>query len=332
MSSSEVLSPPPRHRWRWLVILIILLATGYCAGWFFVADKIDERIGVSLSRLAEKGVVADCRDRQVDGFPISLGLTCDSITYDDAPREISFTTGALSTRAMIYNPLRAKTELDSPLRLQSPDFPPLLIGWENLTAEVRVARPVPSEITLAATALTAETDPDDETDPAKIFSAASVNGVLTPDGQNLVWNGSFDGLAIDPAVIEGRIVPPLAGLANITMMNGVTMLTDRPKSLRGQSFEVTNLALAAGEGSVAVSGPIAIDEQGLIDARLEIKLINPAAISTVLQAAVPEKASEIRTGFVGLAFLGKEPSIPFRIAKGKPLVLGFALGDIPPLQ
>ena len=44
MSSSEVTAlRRPRRRWRWLVILLILLAAGYCAGWFFVADKIDER-------------------------------------------------------------------------------------------------------------------------------------------------------------------------------------------------------------------------------------------------------------------------------------------------
>lgn len=63
------------------------------------------------------------------------------------------------------------------------------------------------------------------------------------------------------------------------------------------------------------------------DAALEIKLINPPAISTILQAAMPEKASEIRTAFIGLGFLGPEPSILFRIVKGRPMLLGFALGE-----
>lgn len=332
MSSSEVHPPRPRRRWRWLVILLILLAAVYCVGWFVVAGRVDDGVARALSRLAERGVAANCNDRTVDGFPLSLGVTCSGVTYDDPARNISFTTGALDGRAMVYNPLRARTELQSPLRVEGPDFPPLLFGWDKLSTDVGIARPVPSQIVFAATGLSAETDPDDETNPIAIFDAVKVDGVLTPDGQNLVWNGSFEGLQIDPGVIDGRALPPLNGLADATIVNGVTLITDRPRSLRGQSFEIRNLALSAGAARLALSGPVSIDQDGLIDADLSIKLTDPAAISTVLQQAIPEQASQIRTGFTGLAFLGKEPTIPFKIAKGRPQFMGFSLGAIRPLQ
>ena len=332
MSSSDVEQPRPRRLWRWLAILVGLLAVVYGVGWFVIAGKIEERIDVSLARLAENGVVASCANRDVGGFPLGLSLRCDSIDYDDPARGISFNVGTLATQTATYNPLRTDVTLEAPLRLATPNVPPIAVSWDRMSATAHLWRPVPSEISISTDGLSAETDPDDETQPAKLFAASMIKGVLTPHDSDLVWNGSFDDLRLDPALVEGRTLPPLAGQADITLADGVVFMTDRPRSLRGQSFTIGNLALLAGDGSVAISGPISIDDAGLVDAALEIKLINPPAISAILQAAMPEKASEIRTAFIGLGFLGPEPSIPFRIVKGRPMLLGFALGEIKPLR
>jgi hypothetical protein len=334
MSSSEAISRP-RRRWRWLAIFLILVAAGYAAGWFYVAGKVEQEVGRAVARLGERGIRLDCGNRQVTGFPLSLSLTCDSIAYDDPQRNVRAATGALDASAYLSQPLTPTVAVTGPLNLPGvPGMPDheFKAEWRSLQAEAHLWWPNPSRISVeskdVAATMTTLSDPT----PKKVFSAGAIAAYFTPAGADLDYAGNFSGLAVEPAMTEGRSVPALDGSADIRLANGVAFVKERPKSLRGQSAKVRNLSLTSGEASVAISGPVSVDEQGLIDAALEIKLINPPAISAILQQALPEKASEIRSAFIGLGFLGPEPKIPFRIVKGKPMVLGFSLGEIKPLD
>jgi len=334
MSSSEAISRP-RRLWRWLAFFLILIAALYAAGWFYVAGKVEQEVDRAVSRLGERGIRLDCGNRQVTGFPLNLSLTCDSIAYDDPQRDVRAATGALDAGAHLSQPLTPTVAVTGPLSLPGiPGLPDhdVKAEWRSLQAEAHLWWPNPSRISVestdVATTMTTPTNPT----PQKVFSAAKIVAYLIPEGSDLNYAGDFGGLTIDPAVIEGRTVPALDGSADVRLANGVAFLRQRPQSLRGQSAEIRNLSLMSGEASVAISGPVSVDEQGLIDAALEIKLTNPPAISTILQQAAPEKASEIKSAFIGLGFLGPEPSIPFRIVKGRPMVLGFSLGEIKPLD
>jgi len=334
MSSSEAI-PRPRRLWRWLAILLILIGVGYAAGWFYVAGKVEQEMDRAVARLGERGIRLDCGERQVVGFPLSLSLTCDSIAYDDPKRNLRAATGALDAGAHLSQPLTPTVAVAGPLDLPGvPGLPDLRLkaNWRSLQANAQLWWPTPSRISLESTdvaaTMTTLMDPTEK----KVFSAAAIAAHVMPDGADLHYSGSFTGLAIDPAVVEGRTLPALDGNADIRLANGLALLKQPQGSLRGQSGEIRNLSLTSGDGSIAISGPVSVDDQGLIDAALEIKLTNPPAISALLQQAVPEKASEIKSAFIGLGFLGPEPSIPFRIVKGKPMVLGFSLGEIKPLD
>jgi hypothetical protein len=100
------------------------------------------------------------------------------------------------------------------------------------------------------------------------------------------------------------------------------------KSLRGQSIEITNLELSSGEARVSLSGPLSVDADGLIDARLNIKLNNPKAVASVLAGIIPEQKRQIEQGFAALAMLGSSPSMPLVIAKGKASLGFIPLGRI----
>lgn len=328
MSSSEAKSS---RRFLWWGLFLVLLVGGYSAGWYVIAGKVEERVDATIDRLAAKDVVADCENRTVRGFPLGLGLYCDGLNYEDAARGISFTTGALRTAAQVYRPFQAAAELDGPLQVESPDFPPLLVDWDSLRATVRVARPVPESISVEAKGLSAITDPDNETDPANIFDAAEAQANLHPDGADIDWAGGFKGLKINPDVIDGRDIPLLDGSGEAKIANGVAMLADRPRSLRGQSATIQHLTLTSGTGGVTVSGPVSVDNDGLIDANLRVTIKDPAALGAVLKQAVPEHASEIQTGLAGIAFFGKDPSVPLKIVKGRATFMGFTIAEIKPL-
>jgi hypothetical protein len=151
MSSSEAIPTRARRRW-WSVVFVVLLAIAYCVGWFVLKGRIEDGIDKSLARLAERGIVAQCLNRDVSGFPLGLSLDCESIDYDDPARGIAFNVGALETQTTVYNPLRTDVTLAAPLRLETPNVPPIAVNWDNLRATARLSRPVPQKSPSASTA------------------------------------------------------------------------------------------------------------------------------------------------------------------------------------
>jgi len=333
MSSSE----PPRsrssRRFLWLALFILFLFGGYSAGWYWLAGQATDRVDEAIAKLNGDGRAATCENRTVGGFPFRLGLTCDSVAYEDDLNKIAVTAGSFRTAAQIYDPLQTIAELDGPLRIAAPGITPLFIEWDSLRASARLAHPVPTLISIETTGLSGVSDPDDETDPVDFFSAEQAEAHLRPNGPDLDWAGSFRQLEIDPGAVGNRTLPVFDGEGEATIKNGVALIRSRPKSLRGQSIEIRNLALSSGEAKMMLSGPIAVDTSGRVDATLRLSMQNPAAVSTVFQTAVPERANEIGQAFRALGMLGNTPTVPIKIEKSKiklDLVFGsITLGQLP---
>ncbi|RWD98326.1 MAG: DUF2125 domain-containing protein, partial [Mesorhizobium sp.] len=169
-------------------------------------------------------------------------------------------------------------------------------------------------------------------DPMQLFSAGKAAGQLQPAGQDINYVGSFGDLEINADAIEGRVLPALDGTGDVTLKNGVALISAPPKSLRGQSIDITKLDLSSGTARITVSGPVSVDAEGLVDGDLMIKLKDPKAVAAILAGAVPEHKSEIEQGFAALAMLGKEPSMPLKIVKGKASLGFIPLGKIKPLE
>ncbi|MCO5064745.1 MAG: DUF2125 domain-containing protein [Rhizobiaceae bacterium] len=320
----------------WLALFIIVLFGGYSAGWYWLAQQATQRVDDAVARLNDDGRTTICENRQIGGFPFRLGLTCDSVAYEDDVNHIVATSGGLRTAAQVYEPLKTIAELDGPLRVEAPGITPLFIEWDSLRASARLARPVPTLISVEAQGLSGISDPDDETDPVDFFSAEQAEAHLRPNGPDLDWAGSFRQLEIDPGAVGNRTLPVFDGEGDATIRNGVALIQSRPKSLRGQSVEIRKLALVSGEAQMELSGPIAIDTNGLVDASLRLGMKNPAAVSTIFQTAVPERANEIGQAFAALGMLGDTPSVPIKIEKSRiklDLILGsVTLGQLPPVE
>ena len=158
--------------------------------------------------------------------PSGSELSCDSLGYEDAGRNIVATAGSLSTAAQVYQPMRVVAELDGPLRAALPGLPQLWLDWDNLRASARLARPLPQILSVEAGGFAGQTDPD-EGDPVMLFSAEKVEGHLRPKGADLDAAGSFAGLEIDAAAVGGRTVPVFNGSGDARLANGVAFVLSR---------------------------------------------------------------------------------------------------------
>lgn len=331
MTSSEAGRPGRSRKFLWLTLFIILLFGGYSAGWFYVADRVKAEVAVALARMNRGGVSVECANPQVGGFPFRIGVSCDRVGYEDGERQLQASAGGFRSLAQVYQPTRALAELDGPLRASAPGLVPLRLDWEKLRASVRIARPLPERVSVEAEGLKAATDAAGS--PAlPLFGAARAEAHLRPNGADVDWAGSFAGLLVDPSAVGGRTLPVMDGSGQATVRNGVELLLGRPKSLRGQSVDIASLDLTSGEAEMALSGPLSVADDGLVDADLTVTVRNPTAVAEVLATAFPEQQGPIRQGFAGLALLGNETSMPLKIVRGKATLAFIELGDIPPLK
>lgn len=331
MTPTDVRRPKKSRKFLWLTIFIVLLFGGYSAGWFYLADRVKAEVVATIAKMNRGDVSVECANPQVGGFPFRMGVSCDRVAFEDGARQLQASAGSFRTLAQVYQPTRAIAELDGPLRATAPGLGAFRLDWEKLRASVRIARPLPERISIEAEGLVGEREAaDSQTSP--LFGAAKTEGHLRPNGADIDWAGSFTGLSIDPAAVDGRTLPVMDGSGEATVKDGVALVRSRPKSLRGQSVEIAALNLVSGEAEMSLAGPISVADDGLIDADLTVTVRNPTAVAEVLATAFPEQQDTIRQGFAGLALLGDETSMPLKIVRGKANLGFIPLGDIPPLK
>lgn len=330
---NQVSTPKPKkRRLLWLVLFLVVVFVAYSAGWFYFADRVRAEAASTIAALNAKGVNADCANLTVSGYPVRFAVSCDNTAYEDDANKVVVSTGAITATLPVYRPLSPDADIVGPLRTAAPGMTPLWLDWDRLHLSTGLSWPVTQRITLQAEGFSGQTDPQDETDPLQLFSAEKAAAEVRPEGQNLTASASFQALRIEAEAIGGRALPPLDGVVEAAVRNGIALLGSQLKSLRGQSLELKQALLSSGTAGIQVSGPVAVDAEGFVDADLTIKIRDPQALATILAAAVPEQERQIRQGFAGLALMGNEPALPLKIAKGK-AALGFIpLGQIGPLD
>ncbi|BCG78112.1 DUF2125 domain-containing protein [Mesorhizobium sp. 113-3-3] len=332
MTSSDERRPKSRRGLFWLMAFIVVLFALYSGGWFYLADKVRTETDKAVATLNKSGIEAGCANLQVSGYPLSFTVSCDNLAYEDDAKNIAASAGSFNAVAQITQPLSPVADLRGPLRTSVPGMVPLWIDWDNLQAKVNLSWPLPQRIALQAEGLSGQTDPADDTDPVELFSAGRAAGQLQPNGQDVDYAGSFTDLEIDADAIGGRVLPALDASGDATLKNGVALIGTQVKSLRGQSLEIRNLDLSSGTARVTVSGPLSVDAEGLVDADLMIRIKDPKAVASILAGAIPEQKDAIEQGFAALAMLGKEPSMPLKVIKGKASLGFIPLGKIKPVQ
>lgn len=326
MTSSHQDGSHYRRRILWLGIFVSLAVAGYVAAWFYIAGRVQTEAERILAEANRDDVTAECVNPTTRGFPFRIGIFCDSVALADRGQGASLSAGKFRSAAQIYNPFRIVGDLESPARIETPQFGAIKLEWELLHGSARLADPLPQRASVETRQLVVTRDGD------ALLRADNMQAHMRPNGADLDVALSFDVLAIDPAAVDGRNLPPFSGTADLTLVDGLAILASGAEDLRGKSGTVRSMTLKAGpEGGFTMTGDVAVGDDGLIDANLQVSMQNPNALSRVAQEAFPEARDNIRTAFSGLALLGRNPTMPLRIKRGR-ATLGFIpLGNIPPL-
>ncbi|HEY6632684.1 MAG TPA: DUF2125 domain-containing protein [Rhizobiaceae bacterium] len=327
MTDTDRSAPNFGRRILWLGVFIVILFGGYSAGWFYLADRLVTRAKAEIAEANRGGTTLECANPVARGFPFRLGIYCDRIAYTNADEAIGLTAGNLRTAGQIYDPSHFIAELDGPATLATPANGSLTIDWDKLRASVRWARPLPERVSVEGGGVAATTATG-----TPLATIGAFEAHMRPNGQDLDLASSFEGLALDPALIEGRTLPALSGQSDVTIDGGVDLRGLGLGDLRGRSGTIRNAELTIGGNSgVTVSGTFSFSQDGLLDADLKLTVRDPNGLSAVLAEAFPEKRRDIRNVSSALTFMGNNPTLPLKIERGEARLAFFKLGEIPPI-
>ncbi|WP_309086204.1 DUF2125 domain-containing protein [Chelativorans sp.] len=315
------------RRILWLGVLVILLVGAYSAAWFYLARELENRAAAAMASVNGGGVRAFCEEPQARGFPFRIGLFCKSVFYEDVREGVSVRAGELRSTANVYQPFRILGELSGPASLMLPHTVPLQAQWESLRASTRLARPLPERMSVEGKAIVISAQGQEEAPLATVEDLQIHARRLEADLETAL---SFAGLGIGDEVAPD--LPPLEGRARVLVLDGVALIASRPESLRGQSARIEEMVVGVvGEqAALTLSGPVAVDDNGLVDAELSVKVDDPAAVLQLMAQIFPDNREQIMgvSGIVG--GLGNAP-LQIRIVKGQAFLGFIPLGAVPAL-
>jgi hypothetical protein len=152
---------------------------------------------------------------------------------------------------------------------------------------------------------------------------------LRPKGPDLDIGLRISAVSPGPLLADFSL-PRISGVGDVKLVDGALRIERRDFNLPGSGFEIRKLDLMIdGGGTLTISGPLTIREDGLIDADLQVKASDAASLLAILAEAFPEIRSQMLTLGAGLAALGPDQALPLRIRAGA-ATLGFIeLGRIP---
>ena len=325
-------TPAPRvpnygRRILWLGVSIVVVIALYTGAWFYFANLLEKETRSVVQDATENGLDAACDKPTAHGYPFRMGVSCDRIAVSDPAHGLSVSTGAFRTAAQVYDLKHIVGEIDGPAQIGTPEGVSYILNWEGLHASVRLADPLPERISLEGKNVKASL-----ASGTPLATIAAFEGHVRPNGDDVDLAGLLDGVAVDPSLVQGRMLPALSSRSDISIKNGVTLLDDGVENFRGQSGTIRTLTLTSGaDAGVTLSGPFSVDLDGFLDADFSVTLRDPQSMATVLSDAFPEARNQIASGFAGLAFLGAAPTLPLKIVKGKAMLGFIPLGQIPPI-
>lgn len=318
------------RRFFWFAVAILAGIGLYSAGWFYAASLIEEKAGSAIASLNGNGRRANCEEPQARGYPFRIGLFCRSVMFEDARKGVSFQARELRSAAQVYQPWRVIAELDGPARLEAPGLNALALDWASLLASARLATPLPERLSVEGRDVRISLDEQSEA-LALLAEAENVEAHLRPMGEDLDLAVRFGGVKPSAAVTEGVALPPLSGLVDATLTGGA-LPGALDGTLRGRSGTIRSLTVSVGDGAgVTVSGPVAVDEAGLVDAEFQITVREPMALAKILGDLAPHARREIELAASSIEAMGGNTGMPLRIVKGEASLGFITLGSVPPL-
>ena len=323
-----------------VVLVAILLAAGLCGAWFYLAGRLDGELTRAIETARRQGTDVECPNRDVFGFPFRIGFRCDALSIvrsGDRPLRIS--AGAVRTAAQIYRPNRIVGELDGPMRVDGPQFPPLDIRWSLGQASASFWTEGLDHFAIVAE------------EPKVALAQPAAGGADIVDAVHSEWHARRrDGdLDIFTLMKGGKLtfsgapdLPPLDASTDLTIGGAGDWLSGAARGLTGRELfagrqiSLRSFLLAMDNANAELSGDFSFDDEGQVSGKFELAIADPKEIARLVTAVAPN-LKDIASGIAtALPMVGRQADgrtvIELRARNGIIAAGIFPIGKLPSLR
>lgn len=343
MSSSDLRYSPQARNYRYVKIgafAIVLIVIIYSVVWYFLANKVEEKVAEQLTVYNENGFVALCENMQKTGYPLRIGVSCDTLNLQQLMKGFSFSGEKITAGAPVYAPHWLELSLQAPVSLELPGLVPLSAKWHDLVIETDMSSRIPDAISLRTENIEIGAKAD-----AGALANKTTGKFLRFDAHglnsNLVARLTFDELNV-PVTIpnENTPVPQMSGDIRWSLQNASSLFAAEEDNwvgrLRGHKgvLQPSTVHFASG-GTITVSGPFSFNANGYLSAKLEIAVGEQNKLLQTARDAFPSQADNLKTIFFALSAMPKndngDPLLQLIIKDGEVRLGFFKIGHVAPL-
>ncbi|WP_029351959.1 DUF2125 domain-containing protein [Bosea sp. 117] len=336
----------PRRRAPWIVIapvaILLLLAAGWTAAWFYASSRVQDEINHWVVREAAQGRNWSCGSLSFGGFPFRFELICEapSLAFTGASQWKADAARAHAV-AQVWDPQHIIAEFKGPARIvETATGKELTANWSLLQASGVGANGKPERVSVSANdyALTQGS--------TSLFAAKHVEvhvrhhpGDAGPTldvaaGMHAATGPALGGTA--PAPVDGELQAQVTAVPEFRSMP----LDERLRLWQGAGGRL-NLVLgklSSGGGTMVTTGNLGLDDRGRPSGEAQLSVVGPERLVAALGASGLMPAD--LAGFAPMVMAAGTPTqvdgrkgaaFPFQFRDGR-VFLGFIpLGKIGPL-
>jgi hypothetical protein len=278
------------------VVLIVVLAAGWCGLWYYAAAVADRSLAGWVEREAAAGRIYSCGSERISGFPFRIEVTCAEAAADLNSNQPPFAVAAkaITFTAQVYHPTLLVGEIASPLTVAVPGEPPSFTAtWSLAQLSVSGLPPSPESFSVILDQPRLDrVDSGNSANAATLFVAdhAEMRGRVVGGSANdhpvidaFVQFASARAPTLHPLVAE-----PLRGNLDV-VLRGFRDLSPKPWPDRfremqaaGGSIELKSLRIERADATVVGNGTLTLNEHGRLNGVIQVAVVGVEHIVPLL--------------------------------------------------
>lgn len=288
-----------------VIAIVVVLGLAWTGGWYWAAGWADRNAGGVLKRIAERGVMVDCPDRHITGFPFALRVSCGTTAVAERHTGSTARLGGVSGGASVFAPTTATVAMTSPAHIESPLLEgPADIAWSDASVGVGMGLGGPRDVRFAASDLAARFVLRGLTDPS--IAARRASGTLSPsDDGGTKASFDFTDLAVTS---DGTTLPPATGKGSMKLSLPPRALLAGRAALRPPiAAHAIDVSLKSDGAHIMAKGDLEVDKDGVLNGKLTITIGGAESLPKLI-ALLPPGRQQLATTMAGAIFMVGRPA------------------------
>lgn len=343
---TEPLLPAARRRRPWMVAplaLVLLLAVGWSAVWFYAAHRAEGAVAAWLTREAAAGRVHTCGTRTVGGYPFRIEMRCEDPRAEvhGFGRPLTLRAASLQAVAQVYEPDLVIAELAGPLTVASNDGAlAYTLNWSLLQASLRGFPLAFQRASLVIDGLVVQRAGAAEDALLGAARHVELHARQRPGTAELVFDIAARAQAARLSAVRRLAEQPIDASVEAAV-EGVKDLAPKPFETRlrewqanGGRLAITRARVQTGNVIAAAAGEVRLTAQARLDGGLQVTLAGLEDVATRLLGEGGGARNQASL-LAGLAMLAGPAEVEGRRAVKLPLRLkdgALFLGPLPIAQ